>query len=297
MLDDRSYMRSETGRNRWSATTILLALNAVCFLIQSLAGFYTHFPVNEYFALSTDGLRNGFVWQLVTFQFMHAGLFHLLFNCIAIYFFGRAIEETVGQKTFLKLYFASGIIGGLVQILGALVLPSHFGAAVMGASAGAFGLIAAFATLFPDRSLTMLLFFIIPINMRAKYLLIFSAAFAIFGILIPNDNVAHAAHLGGMLAGIFYIRAIVLSHRTFSNWRPFGRAPSVRELVNANAAKRPSWRKPKSAPPQSDELPPAEFISQEVDPILDKISAHGIHSLTERERQILDAARKKMAKR
>jgi hypothetical protein len=66
--------------------------------------------------------------------------------------------------------------------------------------------------------------------------------------------------------------------------------------VNANSVRRSSWRRPKTPPPVED-LPPGEFISKEVDPILDKISAHGIHSLTDQERQILDAARKKMAKR
>ncbi len=288
-------MRSESARSRWSMTIILLVTNAVCFLLQQLAVYYTNFPVNQYFALSLEGLRAGYLWQLITFQFMHGGIFHLLFNSIAIYFFGRSIEETLGERTFLKLYFASGIIGGIFQVAGALLLPSHFGAAVMGASAGAFGLIAAFATLFPDRSLTMLVFFIVPITMKAKWLLIFSAAFALFGILIPNDNVAHAAHLGGMLTGIAYIRWFVLSQRLSSRWRDF--TPSIRELVKTNSSKPTTWRRAKNASAPNEELPAAQFISQEVDPILDKISAHGIHSLTDRERQILDAARKKMARK
>lgn len=303
MLDDRSYMRTDSRPNRWSMTVVLLAVNAVCYLVQHFAGSYTKF-LYDYFALSTEGLRHGFVWQLITFQFMHGGILHLLFNSIAIYFFGRAIEETLGPKTFLKLYFSSGVLGGLLQILGALLFPNHhFGHAVVGASAGGFGLIAAFATLFPERSLTLLLFFIIPINMKAKFLLLGSAILAIFGILdnafadVSRSAVAHAAHLGGMLAGVAYIRWIVLSNRASIRWRPFGRAPSVRELVKANSAGRSSWRRTKTVAPPTEDLPSAEFISQEVDPILDKISAHGIHSLTDSERQVLDAARKKMAKR
>ena len=137
---------------------------------------------------------------------MHGGILHLLLNSVAIYCFGRAIEETLGSARFLRLYFATGVFGGFFQILGSVLMPSHFGGAVMGASAGAFGLIAAFATLFPDRSLTMLLFFIIPIRMKAEHLLLLSAVIAIYGMMFPGDLVAHAAHLGGMLAGVAYIR-------------------------------------------------------------------------------------------
>ncbi|MEO7298468.1 MAG: rhomboid family intramembrane serine protease [Verrucomicrobiota bacterium] len=290
-------MRRENEPSRWSMTTILLAVNVACFLVQNIASYYSRFPVNDYFALSLSGLSHGYAWQLLTFQFMHGGVWHLLFNCFAIYFFGRAMEEALGARSFLKLYFLSGVLGGSLQLVGALILPKHMGSAVMGASAGAFGLIAAYATLFPERSLTMLLFLIIPITIKAKYLLLFSGALAIFGILIPNDNVAHGAHLGGMLVGIFFIRWRVWEAWSTRSWFPFRRTPSVRELVKANSTERGNWRRAKTARPPDEELPAAQFISQEVDPILDKISAQGIHSLTEDERQILDAARKKMARR
>ncbi len=275
-------------------TTVLLVVNVVCFLVQSLVERSSTFPLYEYFALSKQGLRHGYLWQLLTFQFMHGGFLHLLFNSIAIFFFGRAIEETLGKLTFVKLYLLSGIFGGLFQILCAVVAPRYFDVPVVGASAGGFGLIAAYATLFPERTLTLLVFFIIPVNMRAKYLLLFSAAIAIFGIVYPSGNVAQGAHLGGMLLGIAYVKWFVMSDKPPIRWSPFGRTTSVRELVNVNSTKRPTWRRDK--PPQLEDLPPAQFISQEVDPILDKISAHGIHSLTDQERQVLDAARKKMTK-
>src|SRR5688500_3662145 len=116
MLDDRPYMRSETGRAGCSMTMLILVANVVCFSVQYFFGGYS-ILLSKYFALSAEGLRHGFVWQLFTFQFMHGGLLHLLFNSIAIYCFGRAVEETVGPRTFLKLYIFSGIIGGLIQIL------------------------------------------------------------------------------------------------------------------------------------------------------------------------------------
>ncbi|MHB8521511.1 MAG: rhomboid family intramembrane serine protease [Limisphaerales bacterium] len=298
MLDGRDYMRSSPGGSRWSATVILLMVNTVAFVAQSVLQYYAPAlddKTRHYFYLSTTGLAHGFVWQLITFQFLHGGFWHLAFNLLVLYFFGRAIEAALGPNRFLKLYFMSGVVGGLFQMLLAWLLPAHFGGAVVGASAGIFGLVAAFATLFPEQELTLLLFLIIPISMRARTLLWLSIGVALFGILVPTENVAHAAHLGGIFAGWAYIFWIVQG-RLGSKWsavRVLPRRP--RELVRATSAKRSVWHSQKSA--ELDDLPPAEFISQQVDPILDKISAHGIQSLTERERKILEAARAKMAKR
>ena len=285
-------MRRSPFDPRRSATVVLLIALVAVFLGKLIAGrFFPSFPLNDYFALSVAGLRHGFVWQLLTFQFLHGGWLHLIFNCWAIYVFGRELEEALGAKRFLALYFLSGTIGGLVQALFGLLLGGWFAIPVMGASAGGFGLVAAFAALFPERSLTLLLFFIIPINMRAKFLLLFSAIIAVYGILFPGGNVAHAAHLGGMLTGVFFIR-----YAPYWRWPQFARRRRrpVRKLARV-----PSpgsfWGRNKPAP--SEEVPPEEFVSKEVDPILDKISAHGIQSLTERERRILEAARERMAKR
>jgi membrane associated rhomboid family serine protease len=297
MLADRYYMRSPSYRSPWSVTTMLLAVNVVAFVLELVRyGYPLRFPADDYFALSVGGLRQGFVWQLVTYQFMHGGWLHLLLNCWAIYFFGRAVEETLGWKSFLTLYLSSGVIGGLFQALAGVLLDGAFAAPVVGASAGAFGLVAAFAVLYPDRPLTLLLFFIIPVNLRAKFLLLFSALLAVFGILFPwaMGNIAHAAHLGGMLTGIVFVRYAIYWHW---HWPRFRRTPSppVRPLVRVlpgTAARRSQHRMV-----ADEDLPAEEFVTREVDPILDKISAHGIQSLTERERRILETAREKMARR
>ena len=101
--------------------------------------------------LSTYGLREGRIYELITFQFMHAGWMHLFGNMLGLYFFGRAMEEVLGRKGLLKLYLFSGTIGGLLQIILAFSFPNYFGGGVVGASAGVFGLIAAFAARAPDR--------------------------------------------------------------------------------------------------------------------------------------------------
>src|SRR5271169_1368789 len=114
MLDDRPYMRSPYRPAR-SMTTILLVALAACFLVQSLLeGLKGTGWVFDWLALSADGLKHGRVYQLLTFQFLHGGLMHLLMNMIGLYFFGRAIEQMLGSAGMLKLYLASGVVGGLL---------------------------------------------------------------------------------------------------------------------------------------------------------------------------------------
>jgi membrane associated rhomboid family serine protease len=294
MLEDRYYMRRPAFKFRWSATVVLLVVNVVAFIFQSAVERFSNFPTNDYFALSVEGLRHGFVWQLLTYQFMHGGLLHLALNCWGIYVFGREVEETLGRNTFLTLYFASGVIGGLFQGLAGVLLGGAFALPVVGASAGAVGLVAAFAMLYPERPLMMLLFFIIPVSMRAKFLLLFCALLTVIGVIVPYGNIAHAAHLGGMLTGIVFVRYAIYWHW---HWPRLGRARSqpLRPLVKTTSRSATAWGQTRA--PIEEDLPPDEFLSKAVDPILDKISAQGIQSLTERERRILETAREKMVKR
>jgi rhomboid family protein len=294
MLEDRYYMRRPAFRPRWSATVVLLVVNVVAFLLQNILYRFSSIPVDGLFALSVGGLRHGFVWQLLTYQFMHGGWLHLLLNCWAIYIFGRELEETLGVPKFLTLYFTSGVIGGLTQALAGLLLPERFGGPMVGASAGAFGLVAAFATLYPERPLMLLLFFIIPLNMRAKFLLLFCALLTAFGLVFPMDNIAHAAHLGGMLTGLAFVRYAL--HWDW-HWPRLRRSRSqpARSLVHAQRRIATPWVQKQGG--GDEDLPADEFLSKAVDPILDKISAHGIQSLTERERRILETAREKMVRR
>lgn len=294
MLDDRPYMRSANFEGGLSATAVLMIINAAVFVLQSILSFYQRSVFTwywEFFALNIEKLSRGYVWQLITFQFMHASTMHLLLNLLVLYLFGRVVEETLGRSRFLKFYLTAGLMGGLLQMFFAFLFPKYFGGSVVGASAGVFGLVAAFAMMFPQRQL--LLFFVIP--MSARTLLWIFLGMAVFGIIVPS-NVADAAHLGGLLAGMAYVHWFIhgdgipfsLPRFRFSNRGP-------REYVKAGSQKRGFWQRAKAAP--EEDLPAGEFISREVDPILDKISAHGIQSLTERERKILEAARAKMAKR
>ena len=279
MIEDRDYMREPEYRDpifrRHPWTFILIAIYAVVFMAEL---FVARSPsANNFFAakfpLSLNGIARGYVWQFITYQFMHANLLHIVFNSWAIFIFGRELEPLLGAKRFLTLVLSSGIIGGVFQMLVALLWPQYFGAPVVGASACAFGLVAMFAMIFPERELTMLVFFVIPIKMRAKTLLIGSAVLAGAGFVFHDvvmPGVAHAAHLGGMAMGWFYARKIAAN---FSG-----------AAVEADSGVKPE---------NSDR---AQFNSRAVDDILDKISASGLKSLTAEERTVLENARKKMTR-
>jgi len=295
-------MRRPTFGPQRSATVVLVITVIVAFVVQQVLQKTSSFQIDKYLALSLSGLKQGYVWQLLSFQFLHAGWLHLAGNCITIFLLGRPVEEALGRKSFLTLYFTSGIIGGLCQTLAGILANAvglhdhalYFSGPVVGASAGAFGLTAAFALLFPDQ--VLLLFMVIPVP--AKYLLWLSIVIAGWGVAVPwksllGEHVADAAHLGGILAGVIFVKYAVHWHFQWPQANRRARPP-IRRLVKVHSQK-PGWGRDKAI--VEEDLPPEEFLSKEVDPILDKISAQGIQSLTDRERRILEKARSKMRKR
>jgi membrane associated rhomboid family serine protease len=197
-------------------------------------------------------------------MFLHGGFFHLLINMFVLWFFGREVEFFIGPRYFTRLYFIAGLTGAALQ----MAFCWNTDASVVGASAGVLGCVIAFATMFPDREVTLLLFFIIPVRMKAKFLALIAIGFDVVALMSGMDaGVAHLAHLGGAGFGYLYVR-----HLGYG--KPV-RLPRLR-------------RKPK---------PSGDFISEEVDPILDKISREGMQSLTERERRILESAREEINRR
>lgn len=274
-------------------TTWLIIVLIAAFLIQSLLLFYGDFQLSQHLALSVDGLQHGKIWQLLTFQFLHSTPWpwHVLFNCLGLYFFGRPVEEMVGARKFLSLYLLAGLAGGLFQTLVTIVLPRHMDIPVVGASAGVCGMIAIYCAVNPMQELTTWIYFL-PITIRARYFLIALGAYSIFGTLIPLSSVAHAAHLGGILLGLGYVR---FAHRISADGQSWlsgklGRRQPVNHSPGSRA-KHSRWQRPRA---EREREP--EFISREVDPILDKISAHGLNSLTDKERKILEAARHRIDK-
>jgi membrane associated rhomboid family serine protease len=261
--------------------------------------------LSDYLALSVEGLQKGYIWQILTFQFMHGGIMHIFLNMLTLYFIGRMLEAGIGKKEFLRLYLISGAFGGLLQIGCSWIAPQHFGSvAVVGASAGVFGVVGAYAALYPYQRLTLLLFFVIPISMQAKTLIYLAGAMALYGIIFPGDNIAHAAHLGGMICGILYLR----SHHLLAWRRPHNTGPRGNnnskwfsnpvQSFKIYGGSAPVERQPRPEESRTVTVVDVEeeddFMEKKVDPILDKITRQGIQSLTAEEREILEKAHKRM---
>lgn len=309
MLENRDYMRENPGggmiRFPASASVALMVVLAVAFGLQCVNDVYGQSLVEHRLALTPEALTHGYVWQFLTFQFFHVSLWHLLGNLMGLWYFGRFVENVLGWRRFLVAYFGAGMLGGLLQCVLMVLFPQHFGTFVFGASAGVMGIFAIFARL--EAHSIVRLNFILPI--RTDVLLWITAAISLFFTLVPSQrggSAAHAAHLGGLLAGLAWVK--FGWHQDFKTlpwedlwarlrfWQPSRARRRKTELVRAaTAARGRSWQ---ASPVQTEiETAPEEFISQQVDPILDKISAHGIQSLTDKERKILEAARKKMSRR
>lgn len=260
-----------------SVVQLIIWLNVIIFFIQLICGA-VNFPYFEQFlALSSNGLRRGFVWQPVTYMFLHDGPWHILINLFILWFFGREVEYFIGPKNFTRLYFAAGLAGAALW----LAFNIHSSASVIGASAAVLGCVIAFATLFPNREITLLVFFVFPVTMKAKYLALAAVAVDVVPLLQRTDTgVAHIAHLGGALLGYLYIKQ--LGYGATPRWLLW-----LQDMVGR--------LKPRRRPPPRD-MSPDEYIREQVDPILDKIAREGMHSLTRQERKILESAKDLMQK-
>ncbi len=312
MLADRHYVRRHHQPVIWSVTTILVILNLIVYIGQLVAERWG-WDYHETLALRPDLLVQGHVWQLLTFQFLHDpdGILHVLLNCAFLWFFGRQVETFLGRGSFLKLYLGSGVIGGLTQALvsWAMVAPDLPMPAVMGASAGVCGIIAAFAAMHWDQKLIVWLFFCVPIPSRGKYVILILMGLCGLEWWLGSGKVAHAAHFGGIWMGLVYIRWIVQADRVLNAWeavrsrirpRPFIERVDPPAVPFASLDLAPASEAP--PPPAGavdrhsvgipeEELAPDEFMERKVDPILDKIAAHGIGCLTDQERETLERAR------
>ena len=189
---------------KFTAVKILIAANALVFLLQILSGG----ALDGLFALwpmqPIDGVSYFHLWQIITYSFLHStdNITHLLFNMLGLWMFGAEVERYVGPRRLLACYFASVVSAGLSQ----LFIPTLFGAPpapTIGASGGVFGLLLAYAFLFPRRKVIPLF---PPIPMPAWLFATLYAGVELFlGVTGSLSGVAHFAHLGGMLGSALVI--------------------------------------------------------------------------------------------
>ena len=178
----------------------LLIANVTAFILSTLLGA-TSLSGLVYFLMLTPYAvtHHLYVWQLVTFLFLHGGFFHILFNMFALWMFGCELERIWGSRRFLTYYFLTGVGSALTIIL---VGPSSL-VPTLGASGAIYGILLAYGMLFPDR--LILLYFLIPI--RAKYFVMIIGGIEFLSALsMPGSLVSHTAHLGGMVFGFLYLR-------------------------------------------------------------------------------------------
>ena len=279
----------------------LLIINVAVFFIQMIAnnlmlgGQPLWYVLNMWFALNP--ISEGFnfqIWQLITYQFMHGGFSHILFNMFALWMFGMEIENIWGSKKFLIYYLVCGVAAGLAQLF---ISPLYSSPAVtIGASGAIFGVMIAFAMLFPDRHI--FLYFLIPI--RAKYLIGFLFILEIFWIGDAGSNVAHLAHLGGALAGFLFImfdKSIDVPLKRMLNISGYQRGNTFNNPFSglSDKFKKRSQNIEDANYYDINHKKEGEDITQaEIDAILDKISQSGYQNLSEREKKILFEASKKM---
>ncbi len=236
----------------------LIIINAIVFVMQMIIqkGYMTY-----YFGLIPRlVIQKHFYWQIFTSMFLHGGFMHLFLNMFALYIFGVELEYHWGSKKFLQYYLICGIGAGIVSLLTYYNSPIP----IIGASGAIYGILLAYALLFPERYIY--LYFFIPI--KAKYLVGLFIIFEFFSGISGGGNIAHFAHLGGILTGFIYLKwSYIVSKLKIPN--------------SLKGEKQEDW---------NDDY---NNFDSEVDKILKKAAVNGVESLTKKELEILRNARNK----
>lgn len=194
-------------------TRNLLIANVLVFIAQTLLGDEQTLAVSRWFALwpighdlavdmgGGDIAGVGFrVWQLVTYGFMHGSIMHIVLNMYALYMFGGLIERVMGQRRLVIYYFTCLVAAAVAQLAVVYFFEPGRMYPTVGASGAVFGLLGAFAMLFPREKLMLIP---IPIGIPAwLFVTLYGAAELIFGVTGTVSGVAHFAHLGGLFAGL-----------------------------------------------------------------------------------------------
>lgn len=290
MLSDRDYM--QPGRAwrprasaRQSVVKPLIWANVIMFL---LTGLGRNHDIIGLISLSPPSVKSLQVWRFFTYMFSHGGLMHILFNMWGLFIFGTPLEQRLGTRQFLRLYFVSGLVGGGVWL--AVNWSSFPAQSVIGASGAVFGIMMAAAMVFPNERIVLLF---PPIPMRLKtFVFVFALIEVMLALQESEGQIARTAHLGGILGAFFYMhrlrRAAVPGRRT-------GAPAAGRDIWQQFRAwfRRQRFQRAEPPPPDRGRADDPN-LSAETDRILDKIGSRGLSSLTTVERRTLDRARERL---
>jgi rhomboid family protein len=241
---------------------ILMIVNVSIFILEKLLesfGALGPGALSAWFGVSTEGLtRDLYVWQPVTYMFLHADLMHLLFNMLVLWMFGGDVEARLGPKTFLGLYLGAGICAGICYAAFALA-PGMVRIPCIGASGSIMGVVVFAGLLDPNRTVLFMLFF--PMRLRTLIWLLVALDLFYFITEQGGNGVANSAHLGGALFGYLHFK---FAHK-IDSW-------FTRLEVKAEVGR---------------QMKESEMRA-EVDRLLAKISEDGIGSLSDREKKFLN---------
>lgn len=255
----------------------ILTINFAVFFVMLLTpSGVTDFLFNTFGFYSAPGRAFSEPWRFVTYMFLHAGLFHIFFNMLWVWFLGRMVEEQLGTKNFLVIYFGAGIGGALIDVLitsitGGGEIPT------VGASGAVFGVMVVFAMLFPTFQLMLLL--LPPI--QARYLV---AGLIIIDFLLigSGGNINRIVHLGGALWGYLLLKMYYRGYN-YDAW-----ISSITDRFKRRP--HPGKTSPKTNPKMSS-ISDAEILDEEdqneLDRILEKISKSGYEGLSAEEKRRL----------
>lgn len=289
MLSDRSYMRDSYRFSGVSLLGWILGGLVAVFILQNI--FPRWFNLNviyDYGVLSTPGIREGKIWTLLTYSLLHGSALHLIINCVMLYFLGRTLEAELGARHLMRLALVAAAVGGVLWLV---INYQHPYSGVMGASGVVMGFLMMFACLAPDRRMTFMVFFVLPVSLRPFTLVAIIGGIDVLGLLFSEmpggtTRIAHSAHLGGMLGGWLYYK-FGLSRAAWS--------------ISEVEAEPPRWQakvvKPAAGAVFKVNLSSRDELREEVDRILDKINSQGFGALTEAEKTRLDEARELLSRK
>lgn len=247
---------------------ITIAIQAVVFLLPSIGDYFL-----AYGGLLPEAVFRGQIWRVISYAFLHdpRSFFHIAFNMLGLWMFGKEIEYMWGNRKFFEFYFFTALFAGLFSLLIVLFDPHNIN--IIGASGALMALLVVYAYYFPERQL--LFFFIFP--MKVKTAVIVYAVISVLGTSNSVGGVSHITHLGGLIAGFVWIAIGDRFDLIVRNISAFFQNKSTRKSVDYNIY---DFEKPKKT----------NISAEEVDKILDKINRSGIQSLTSAERKVLQDA-------
>ncbi len=262
------------------AVKAIMIINAGVFVLQKISNLFFPGVIESIFGLSYIGFIYELkLWQLFTYMFLHGSFIHIFFNLFALWMFGGELEQRWGRKIFIQYYLFSGIGAGIFIMLMNFYIFNHYGSSypTIGASGAIYGILLAYGMTWPNRE--VLLYFIIPIKM--KYLVI---AFGIIEFISTISSamgaggaISHIGHVGGLISGFLFIiyknrkekKSAGLSDGTIDNFLRQERLKRKQEEI--------------------DKRIKAKNI---IDSLLEKIAREGMTSLSYKEKNDLEWARK-----